>query len=53
MESMVEDINNILNTGEVPNLFAADEVSMIQEALVPRAREIGISDAGPGGLWRT
>ena len=52
MESMVEDINNILNTGEVPNLFAADEVSNIQEALVPRARELGISDAGPGGLWR-
>ena len=52
MESMVEDINNILNTGEVPNLFAGDEVSMIQEALVSRARELGISDAGPGGLWR-
>lgn len=24
-ESFLEDINNILNTGIVPNLFAADE----------------------------
>ena len=36
----------------MPNLFAGDEVSLIQEALVSRARELGISDAGPGGLWR-
>ena len=26
-ESMVEDISNILNAGEVPNLFPGDEVS--------------------------
>lgn len=25
MEGMVEDINNLLNSGEVPNLFAVDE----------------------------
>lgn len=25
MEGMVEDINNLLNSGEVPNLFTADE----------------------------
>lgn len=25
MEGMVEDINNLLNSGEVPNLFGADE----------------------------
>ena len=25
MESFLEDINNILNTGEVPNMFAKDE----------------------------
>jgi dynein heavy chain len=24
-EVFVEDINNLLNTGEVPNLFAAEE----------------------------
>ena len=27
MESQLEDVNNILNTGSVPNLFAADEVN--------------------------
>lgn len=25
MERMVEDINNLLNSGEIPNLFVADE----------------------------
>lgn len=25
MESFLEDVNNILNTGEVPNIFPADE----------------------------
>lgn len=25
MEGMVEDINNLLNSGEVPNLYAIDE----------------------------
>jgi len=25
MESMVEDINNLLNSGEVPNLYTIDE----------------------------
>lgn len=25
MEGMVEDINNLLNSGEIPNLFVADE----------------------------
>lgn len=25
MEGMVEDINNLLNSGEIPNLYAIDE----------------------------
>ncbi len=33
LEGFVEDINNILNTGEVPNLFAKDEQSEIVESL--------------------
>lgn len=30
-ESFLEDIDNLLNTGEVPNLFAADEKQEIME----------------------
>ena len=30
-ESFLEDIDNLLNTGEVPNLFAADEKAEIME----------------------
>ena len=41
MESMLEDVNNILNTGTVPNLFPADEVMGIIDAVGPRARECG------------
>jgi len=32
-ESFLEDINVILNTGEVPNLFAADEKTEILEMM--------------------
>eukprot|EP00002_Diphylleia_rotans_P015940 TRINITY_DN308_c0_g1_i6.p1 TRINITY_DN308_c0_g1~~TRINITY_DN308_c0_g1_i6.p1 ORF type:complete len:4231 (+),score=876.63 TRINITY_DN308_c0_g1_i6:183-12875(+) len=32
-ESFLEDVNNILNKGEVPNLFAADEVARINDTM--------------------
>jgi dynein heavy chain len=34
-ESLLEDINNVLNTGEVPNLWEVDEVNKIIEDLRP------------------
>ena len=34
-ETFVEDINNILNVGEVPNLFNVEEMSMIREGVSP------------------
>eukprot|EP00698_Gefionella_okellyi_P007692 TRINITY_DN1880_c0_g3_i1.p1 TRINITY_DN1880_c0_g3~~TRINITY_DN1880_c0_g3_i1.p1 ORF type:complete len:4251 (-),score=1210.42 TRINITY_DN1880_c0_g3_i1:76-12828(-) len=40
-ESFLEDVNNILNTGEVPNLFPADEMSALIEELLPVARDAG------------
>ena len=40
-ESFVRDANNVLNTGEVPNLFRKDEVANILEELVPKAKELG------------
>jgi hypothetical protein len=30
---MLEDINNLLNSGEIPNLFGADEKLQIVEKL--------------------
>ncbi|CAM9229232.1 unnamed protein product [Discosporangium mesarthrocarpum] len=39
-ESFVEDINNILNSGEVPNIFANDEKISICEAVRPFAKKV-------------
>lgn len=38
-ESFVEDINMILNTGDVPNLYPADEKAEILEKMQAAARE--------------
>lgn len=34
-ESFLEDIDSLLNTGEVPNLFASDEKAEIMEVNIP------------------
>lgn len=44
MEEFLEDINNMLNSGEVPNLFAADEYEQIITAVRPMAKDHGISE---------
>ncbi|OAE31694.1 hypothetical protein AXG93_3384s1680 [Marchantia polymorpha subsp. ruderalis] len=41
LEQFLEDINNILNTGEVPNLYPKDEMMTILEILKPRAKRAG------------
>jgi dynein heavy chain len=38
-ESFLEDINNILNTGEVPNIFPADEKADATEMVRKPAKE--------------
>ena len=38
---MLEDINNLLNSGEIPNLFALDEKLQVAERLRPLARREG------------
>jgi dynein heavy chain len=43
-ESFVEDINNILNSGEVPNLFANDEWERIIAAVTPACTALGIPE---------
>ena len=40
-ESFLEDINNILNAGEVPNLFGPDEYENIVDTLRPLAKQEG------------
>jgi dynein heavy chain len=44
-ESFLEDINNVLNTGEVPNLFAADETEQVIGLIRPLAKAAGKVDA--------
>lgn len=41
-ERMLEDVNNILNSGEVPNLFPQDELLKIIEDLTPIVRDMGL-----------
>lgn len=50
MEEFLEDINNMLNSGEVPNLFAADEFEHIIAFTRPYAKEKGISEGDRSGL---
>lgn len=45
IETFVEDINNILNSGEVPSLFANDEIDAIVNDLRPVAKANGRSEA--------
>ncbi|CAM9370413.1 unnamed protein product, partial [Discosporangium mesarthrocarpum] len=40
-EGFLEDINNVLNSGEVPNLYAADELEKIVGMVRPLAKAAG------------
>jgi dynein heavy chain len=50
-ESFVEDINNILNSGEVPNMFASDEKATIMELVRPAAKAAGLKLETPAALY--
>merc|ERR1740123_1284849 len=45
LDSFLEDINNILNTGEVPNLFTAEEADQVIVSVRPLAKAAGKLDA--------
>ncbi|XP_033099985.1 dynein heavy chain 6, axonemal-like [Anneissia japonica] len=44
VEEFLEDINNILNSGEVPNLFESDEYEQVIIGTRPAAKEAGIPE---------
>lgn len=41
-ESFLEDLNNILNAGDVPNIFAQDELDTIFTAMKPVVLDLGL-----------
>ncbi|XP_029013318.1 dynein axonemal heavy chain 6 isoform X2 [Betta splendens] len=44
VEEFLEDINNMLNSGEVPNLFEKDELEQVLAATRLKAKEAGVNE---------
>lgn len=49
----MEDINNMLNSGEVPNLFEKDELEQVLAATRPKAKEAGINEENRDEVFKT
>ncbi|XP_058809206.1 dynein axonemal heavy chain 6 [Phymastichus coffea] len=52
LEEFLEDINNTLNSGEVPNLFEAEELERAIIATRPAAKEAGISESNRDAIYQ-
>lgn len=44
MPSFLEDINNLLNSGEIPNLFPPEEKVAICDELAEKAKAVGMNN---------
>lgn len=51
VEEFLEDINNILNSGEVPNLFEPDEFERNIIGCRPGAKEAGIAEGNRDAIY--
>ncbi|CAM9277540.1 unnamed protein product [Ascophyllum nodosum] len=51
VETMLEDLNNVLNSGEVPNLFPQDEQDKVAADMIPVCKELGVSEARDSCLF--
>ncbi|RHY32696.1 hypothetical protein DYB32_002341, partial [Aphanomyces invadans] len=49
-ESFIEDINNILSSGEIPGLYEKDEINGILEAIRPKVRAQGVKET-KDSMW--
>jgi len=45
VETMLEDLNNVLNSGEIPNLFPSDEIDKVVSGMIPVLKEMGIPES--------
>ena len=52
VESMLEDVNGILNTGEIPGMYAEDEKAKIISDMLPVCDALGIP-ASKDNCWAT
>ena len=52
MEEFLEDINNILNSGEVPNLWKADEFEKLIVDTRPAAAQAGVPEGNRDGIFQ-
>ncbi|XP_028414460.1 dynein heavy chain 6, axonemal-like [Dendronephthya gigantea] len=51
VEEFLEDINNILNSGEVPNLFEPEEYEKVLAGTRPAAKDAGIAENDRDGVF--